>query len=644
MVNQNGSRFLLGTAVVGSAVGLVLVVEPGIAPNAPFGYILLLLIAGGATVFGFKLLQARRQIDVAFFDPPAPEYRAILEVPGQDFDADLSSRNPGVRDRLRAATVTYLVQVTDHDRESAQAAIEDGSWTDNSKAAAFFSNSAGQNQRSFLIGSEAQHVISQAIEVITELADQLGYDHSFNEVAEPETIMTFPPHRAEESDSKESLMPSPGTTIQRETKRWRGVSVFVLLAAAIGIITTQPSLLLIAGFGGVVIVYTGVWRSLSIPDVDLDVERTISPENPRHGEEVSVSVVIRNDGDRLLPDIRFIDGVPAGLCVSKGSPRRGAFLRAGERTSFSYTLEAEYGEHTFQAPVVVAYDVCGEREQLTRLLDHSEDMINCGLAGKSPHERASVESRALTKPGNVSADTGGRGIEFYTTREYRQGDPPSLVDWNRLARTGELATIEFNRQHASAALFLIDARRPAHVAQSYWSPSAVDRSRMAAAVTSQSLIERDDLVGVMAISPKPCRLPSNGGKQHLRKVNDVLKSHPALTTVPSENEHTYVSTMVQNIRHLTRSNPHIIIFSPLIDDFVNTLAGRLIWFNYPITVVSPDVTSHSTPGTTLTKIERDLRIAALQTRGIHVIDWAEDERIMVAMNQSPSTSKLRGCK
>lgn len=640
MGDRRGRRLLLGAAAVGSVLGLAFIVEPGLAPELPIGYALLVFLAFGATVVGLRLLRARRQIDMAFFDPPAPEYTAIVEVSGRAFDADLSGQKSRVRDRLRATTATFLERIAGYDRTEAEEAIDDGSWTDDTAAAAFFSKEVPQDLGSVVVGSESRHVISQAIAVIAVLADRIGYDAPTDIEADREEVTTFPPHRATESDATEHLIPAPGEATTRETKRWRGLGVFVLLAAVIGIIATQPSLLLVAGVGGGVAVYVGFWRSNPISNVDLEVERTLSPDDPKHGEEVTVTVTIRNDGDRLLPDVRFVDGVPAGLRVTGGSPRCGALLRSGERTSFTYSLEAGYGEHAFQDPIVIVRDVCGELERIVRPSDISADTIDCDLEEPSRTRRTSIESRARDRPGTASAEMGGRGVEFYTTREYRQGDPPSLVDWHRLARTGELATIEFNRQRASTALFVIDARRPAHVAPTYRSPSAVDRSRVATAVAMRSLKETVDRVGFMALSHKRCRLPIGGGKWHQYEADEILKSHPALTKVPGERERTDVWSTVRRIRHHARSNPRIILFSPLVDDFVNRLAGRLLSLGYPLTVVSPDPTGLSTVGETLSKVERDLRIAALRARAVHVVDWAEDEALAAVLRRSSTEATL----
>jgi len=50
--------------------------------------------------------------------------------------------------------------------------------------------------------------------------------------------------------------------------------------------------------------------------------------------------------------------------------------------------------------------------------------------------------------GRVPTDVGGAGVEFHATREYRRGDPVKRIDWNRRARTGELATLELREERA----------------------------------------------------------------------------------------------------------------------------------------------------------------------------------------------------
>ena len=55
-------------------------------------------------------------------------------------------------------------------------------------------------------------------------------------------------------------------------------------------------------------------------------------------------------------------------------------------------------------------------------------------------------------------DIGGSGVAFQATREYRPGDPRSRIDWNRLAKTGDLSTVDL-REERAAAVVILAARR-----------------------------------------------------------------------------------------------------------------------------------------------------------------------------------------
>ena len=70
--------------------------------------------------------------------------------------------------------------------------------------------------------------------------------------------------------------------------------------------------------------------------------------------------------------------------------------------------------------------------------------------------------------GDVSTETGGSGLEFFSVRDYRPGDPMKWVDWNKLSKTGELATINYRKEQTATVTLLsalsvtrIRSQRPA---------------------------------------------------------------------------------------------------------------------------------------------------------------------------------------
>ena len=143
------------------------------------------------------------------------------------------------------------------------------------------------------------------------------------------------------------------------THRWRGVVGVALFAAAVGILFKRSAVLLLSATAVGFVVYP---RLTSAPDPSLAIEREVDVDTPADGEEVPVTVTLRNTGNSTLTDVRVIDGVPPMLSVDDGTPRHTAVLQPGSETTFSYSVTARQGTHRFDPATVVVGDVAGAHE------------------------------------------------------------------------------------------------------------------------------------------------------------------------------------------------------------------------------------------------------------------------------------------
>lgn len=266
-----------------------------------------------------------------------------------------------------------------------------------------------------------------------------------------------------------------------DTERWTGLDGLVLVAAAAGVFTRESSLLLAAGLGVVVLGYV---RVAAIPEVSLRIERDLSDATPDPDDEVEVTLRVTNEGSSTLFDLRVVDGVPPALGVVDGSARLGTALRPGATTTATYTVTAVRGEHSWDETVVVVRDPSGAVE--SRETVDAETTLRC-----EPELAATADLplRGLTSKyaGRVETDVPGSGLEFASIREYRHGDPIRRIDWNRRARTGELATVEFREERAASVVLVVDTRSEAHVAPDDEGETAAERSVDAASVAFSAL-------------------------------------------------------------------------------------------------------------------------------------------------------------
>lgn len=400
----------------------------------------------------------------------------------------------------------------------------------------------------------------------------------------------------------------------RRTRRWRGIVAVALSAAALGVLFKRPYVLLLSVVG---IAFAAYPQVPSPPQLALDLERSLVDDNPAHGDEVEVTVRLHNRGERTLADIRVVDGVPPMLAVSAGSPRHAATLRPGAVTSFSYTVTAKHGTHSFEPATVIARDMAGATEVETTVA--SETTIDC--VDDVPDVPLRRQTTALV--GQLVTEESGTGVEFHQTREYHPGDSLARIDWRRYAKTGQLTTVEFREEGGASVVLCVDAREPAYLRPGENDPHAVAHARAAAEQLLVALGETTDSVGIATLSDRDqCWLGTGTGQDHVHRARRLLSTHPALSTYPPERTGPdRWNEQLTALRRRLAAETQVYLLTPLPDEFAVDGAITLEAEGHAVTVLSPDVTGEDTVGARLFATERQNRIHSLRESGVHVVDW-----------------------
>lgn len=393
------------------------------------------------------------------------------------------------------------------------------------------------------------------------------------------------------------------------------------------------------------------YETISAPpeSPSLTARRTIDAAAPAPGEPVSVTLSVRNAGDRTLTDCRVVDGVPEPLAVTEGRPRLARTLRPGETATTTYTVESKRGTFGFEDPAVRIRSLSGSTT-VTGQIPVTGDRELTATTGvrESP-----VRGAPLPRAGRQAADEAGPGREFYATRPYRPTDPIRRVDWRQLAKTGELVTVQYRREQTTRTVLVVDGSPKGRVAprsgastgtalSGYAAERLYEALRRADAVTTVAVARGETTVPDGLIGPDGLAWVDSTDRRGRAAARGLLR---ALQRTPDDRpdpggagEPTGTATRdpnrsraeadhdpgVQAVLGRLPAAAQVIVCTPLVDDWPVELAEALCGREYATVVVSPDVTTGSTPGQRLAAVRRRLRADAIEREGGAVIDWTPD--------------------
>lgn len=656
------SKILLITAgILTVALGIATtILTDTLATILPSTWMLVTIGGAVALLLGIVLARSRYRGGVSGTEVPDVELPLGTGTPGDDIDSMLYrlvhlrqgtlEYRDQIQERLANAAISVIRQRENISREAAVKQLQEGTWTDNRMAASFFAGGGGPQESltEKIFGSERtpyEKWVQITVDSIVERAE-LEQENKVDRTTEEESngfleSLFMSDSRSAQPQQREASEDSGYENATRvsesvlyndliETGQWRGVSAFALVVAGWGIVSFSPTLLLLSvvAIGLAAFAHSGSEPPLS----ELEIERDVEDENPQPGDEVEVTVTLKNPTDTFFTDLRVIDNIPEPMRVVNGSPRIATALRPGSTVRFSYVMVVERG--SYEWPVLaIGRDISGSIER------ESVHDVDTGLEiVQSLRTVSTVDVRSQTSlySGQVGTSEGGAGLEFFAVREYLEGDPMNRIDWKRYARTDELVTIDFRQERAAQVVLLFDARSAAHLSPRPGDQHALDRGVDAAREVFAALSDAGNLVGIAAYDTVPCWLGPSAGDVHEERARRLLTDHPALSPLPpemTETEGTYTDPMV-HVRRQLSPEAQIMLFSPLTDEYSAEVSRRLDSAGHLVTIISPNPTADRTVGQQLARVERKMRVAELRKHGIRVIDWGYDEPLRVTLERA----------
>ncbi|MDQ3767819.1 MAG: DUF58 domain-containing protein [Actinomycetota bacterium] len=276
------------------------------------------------------------------------------------------------------------------------------------------------------------------------------------------------------------------------------------------------------GFGLVVLVAVAV-GVVRLGRHDIGVERSVTPERALPGQPVTVTLTLVNRGRGPAPLMLFEDRLPSGLGGLSRFALKG--VEAGGHRTTEYEVKPArrglYAVGPLQMSFVDPFGLAGVRSEAAgtaRFL--VRPAIERLSLPRDMGEQRSLASSALRQP------TGAQGEEFYTLREYVEGDDLRKIHWASTAKRHKyMIRQEETPWHTRATVLVDDRAGPYEGAYSSFERAVEGAASLAA------LYHRSGYSLRLAGAHHP-GLPPGRGLDNLHRCLDLLATLQARPDVP----------------------------------------------------------------------------------------------------------------
>lgn len=344
--------------------------------------------------------------------------------------------------------------------------------------------------------------------------------------------------------------------------------------------------------------------------------------------EVSVTLRVQNkSGLSKILEVR--DRVPEVMRIKSGANYVLMELGPRRETFIEYTLEAPLrGFYTVGPVTVRIQDPFGFFHTEKQIHVYSDFLVFPKMEDLKDTFVKSRVPKIFT--GAVNIRQPGPGSEFYSLREYFEGDSFRAINWSAYARSGKLMVNERERDAVSDVILIVDGRAVAETGPV--SRNALVYSTRAAASLAKYFLGRRDSVGLITYGDEVVSVDRDTGKKQLYLILTKLAGATAKGNIPMQ-------VVVNRILpHINKGSP-IIVLSNLEDD--PTVVSALRDFrarDFDVTVLSPsslefefDARRLDRVGYEVLKTERDVLISELRGLGVNIMDWEPDMLLSTAL-------------
>ncbi len=325
----------------------------------------------------------------------------------------------------------------------------------------------------------------------------------------------------------------------------------------------------------VVFFLTNVW---GFPQtVDLELDRRIVPDETFGGENIRVTVRVRNRGLEALGNVEVLEQLPAGIELEKGTNHAHTRLQPGEAFELGLEFPSPIRGHYPMGPLTVrARDPFG-----LYLYEVTLDPDILAVLPRPERIRGTeLRPRHVGPwPGTIPSRTSGHGTEFYSLRGYTPGDDMKRINWKASARANRLIVNEMEAERVTDVMLVLDTE------VSHTEASELDlfeRSVGGATSMASLLLRQGNRVGLILQGSERGIVPPGFGKRQEKRIIYMLASaKPGKAVIPTS----YVVTLLARL--MLPAKAQIAIISPLLDPSLTEGIRELSIAGYSIIVISP---------------------------------------------------------
>jgi len=371
-----------------------------------------------------------------------------------------------------------------------------------------------------------------------------------------------------------------------------------------------------------------------MPDeIRLEATRHLSAERTSPNSDVVVTVTVTNRGSHL-EEVLLEDVVPVDLNIRVGLSRHLVRFPKDSSFTFAYTVVGPRGGYGFESVRVKVNDRLAVTSREVRVEAKGQLFVFPPVT-RLRHV-AIRPRRTRVYAGMIPARAGGTGMEFFSVREYQQGDSPRVINWRVSAHDAQadvLYSNEFQQERVADVGIILDGRlRTNEFARGH---SLFEYSVQAAAALTDALLTQGNRVGLLVYAAfLRWTLPGYGKVQRERILHSLAHAKPGGSDVFSDLEHLPT--------RLFPPESQIILVSPLNEDDLMPLV-HLRAQGYQVLVVSPNPVKFELSylpkdrnvelAGRVIHMERGLLLQKMQRAGIQILDWDVTEPFDLAVKR-----------